>query len=268
MLTATSVLVVIVAAAVLAPILAPHDPNRQLDIVALKDLPPSRAFPFGTDPVSRDVLSRVLYGGRVSLLVGFLAALGGTVIGTAYGAIAGFTGGPVDNAMMRLVDAGMAVPRVLLILAVVALWGGASTPALILLLAATGWLPISRLVRAEVIGVSAREFAMAARALGVGRARTLVRHILPNVMSPVIVATTLSVGNVILLEAGLSFIGVGIQPPQASWGNIMQAGADRLVGLWWMSVFPGVAIVTTVMAINVLGDRLRDALDPRELPPR
>jgi peptide/nickel transport system permease protein len=260
---AIGVLAAIAAAAIFAPLLAPYDPTRALDIVALKNRPPSGAFPFGTDGLSRDVLSRVLYGGRVSLSVGFLAALGSAAIGTIYGAIAGYAGGIVDDMLMRTVDALMAMPRVLLVLTVIALWGGTTPGALIAFLAVTGWFPISRLVRAEVQSTKARDFTLAARALGATGPRVLLRHILPNVMSPVIVAATLSFGSAILLEAGLSFIGVGIQPPRASWGNIMHEATS--VSLWWLSLFPGLAIVATMLSINVLGDRLRDALDPRDL---
>jgi peptide/nickel transport system permease protein len=262
---AASVLAALALAALCAPLIAPHNPNQTLDIVRLKNLPPSTVYPFGTDALSRDVLSRVLYGGRVSLSVGFLAALGSVVIGTIYGAVAGYAGGAVDDLLMRTVDALMATPRVLLVLTIIALWGGASPAALIAFLAATGWFPISRLVRAEVKSAATREFTLAARALGASGTRVLFRHILPNALSPVIVSATFSFGSAILLEAGLSFIGVGIQPPRPSWGNIMHDATG--VSLWWLSLFPGLAIVVTMLAINVLGDRLRDALDPRELPP-
>jgi peptide/nickel transport system permease protein len=264
-LMALGVLAALAAAAIFAPLLATHDPAQQIDIVRLKSRPPSGAFPFGTDPLSRDVLSRVLYGGRVSLSVGLLATLGSVGIGTAYGAIAGYAGGVVDEILMRTVDAFMAMPRVLLVLTVIALWGGTSPGALIAFLATTGWFQISRLVRAEVKSARTREYVVAARALGATGTRVLVRHILPNAMSPVIVAATLSFGSAILLEAGLSFIGVGIQPPRASWGNIMRDATG--VSLWWLSLFPGLAIVATMLSVNVLGDRLRDALDPRDLPP-
>jgi peptide/nickel transport system permease protein len=264
-LIALGVLAALAAAAIFAPFLTSHNPAQQIDIVRLKSRPPSAAFPFGTDPLSRDVLSRVLYGGRVSLSVGLLAALGSLGIGTAYGAIAGYAGGVVDEILMRTVDALMAMPRVLLVLTVIALWGGTSPGALIAFLAGTGWFQISRLVRAEVKSAGTREFAIAARALGATDSRVLARHILPNAMSPMIVAATISFGTAILLEAGLSFIGVGIQPPRASWGNIMHDATG--VRLWWLSLFPGLAIVATMLAITVLGDRLRDALDPRDLPP-
>jgi peptide/nickel transport system permease protein len=264
-LGALGVLILLVLAAIFAPFIAPHDPVQQLDIVRLKSRPPSGAFWFGTDQLSRDVLSRVLYGGRVSLSVGALAALGSVAIGTMYGALSGYAGGAMDAALMRTVDALMAMPRVLLVLTVIALWGGASPGALITFLAATGWFQISRLVRAEVLSARGREYVVAARALGATGPRVLVWHILPNALSPVIVAATISFGSAILLEAGLSFIGVGIQPPRPSWGNIMHDATG--VSVWWLSLFPGLAIVATMLSINVLGDRLRDALDPRDLPP-
>jgi len=264
-LGALGVLTLLALAAIFAPALAPHNPIQQLDIVRLKSQPPSSAFWFGTDQLSRDVLSRVLYGARISLTVGFLAALGSVAIGTAYGAIAGYGGKAIDAALMRTVDALMAMPRVLLVLTVIALWGGATPGALIAFLAATGWFQISRLVRAEVLSARGREYVVAARALGATGPRVLVRHILPNALSPVIVAATISFGSAILLEAGLSFIGVGIQPPRPSWGNIMHDATG--VSVWWLSLFPGLAIVATMLSINVLGDRLRDALDPRDLPP-
>jgi peptide/nickel transport system permease protein len=260
------VLIVMAAASLLAPLLAPYSPIAQPDIVALKRLPPSAAHPFGTDQFSRDVLSRVLYGGRISLSVGILAVLLSSTIGTAYGAAAGFYGGIVDSSMMRLLDALLSIPRVLLLVAVVALWGALSLPSLVLLLGLTGWFGVSRIVRAEVLAMRDREFVHGARALGASDLRILGRHLLPNVVSPVLVAATLGVGHVIVLEAGLSFLGLGVQPPTPSWGNIIQEGSQEIRSLWWMSLFPGLAIVSTTMAFNVLGDALRDVMDPRQLP--
>jgi peptide/nickel transport system permease protein len=252
----------------LAPLLAPYDPASQPDIVALRSQPPSLAHPFGTDPYSRDVLSRMLYGARVSLGVATLAVLVSATVGTAYGAVAGFAGGRVDALMMRAVDALLAVPRVLLLIAVLALWGGVPLPLLVLLLGLTGWFGVSRLVRAQVLALREREFVTAAHALGASGFRVLARHVLPNALSPVIVAATLGVGNTIVLEAGLSYLGVGVRQPQASWGSIIQDGADQIVTHWWISLFPGLAIVLTVMALTAVGDGLRDALDPRQLPRR
>jgi peptide/nickel transport system permease protein len=261
------ILLALGVAALLAPLLSAHSPIVQPDIVEMKRMPPSAAHPFGTDQFSRDVLSRVLHGGRVSLGVALLAVLLSSTIGTAYGAVSGFYGGLVDGAMMRILDALLSIPRVLLLIAIVALWGTVSIPVLIVLLGATGWFGVSRLVRAEVLAIRERDFVAGARALGAGDFRLLARHVLPNVAAPVIVAATLGVGHVIILEAGLSFLGLGVQPPVPSWGNIIQEGSQEIRTLWWMSLFPGAAIVVTTMAFNVLGDALRDALDPRQLPP-
>jgi len=256
----------VAAIALCAPLIAPFDPNAQLDIVALKSQPPSLVHLFGTDPLSRDVLSRVLVGSRVSLSVAALAALFATTVGTLYGAVAGYAGGLLEDVLMRAVDAALSIPRVLLLIVVLALWGHTSERVLILAIGCTGWFVTSRIVRSEVAALRTREWVTAARALGAGPARMLFRHILPNALSPVIVSATLGIANVILIEAGLSFLGLGVQPPQASWGTIMQDGADALRSLWWMSVFPGLAILATVMAVNAVGDGLRAAADPRHAP--
>jgi peptide/nickel transport system permease protein len=255
----------IVAAAALAPLVAPFDPARQLDIVALAARAPSAAHPLGTDAYSRDVLSRVLYGGRVSLAVAFLAVLIASTVGLVYGAVAGFFGGIVDAALMRILDAFLAVPRVLLLLAVLALRTRVELPMLVLLIGLTGWFGVARLVRAEALAARQQPWLAAARALGAGNLRLLGRHVLPNVIGPVVVAATLGIGNAVALEAGLSYLGIGVRPPQASWGNIIQEASANPGGLWWMVVFPGFAIVGTVLASTILGDALRDALDPRQL---
>jgi peptide/nickel transport system permease protein len=265
---ALHLLVALVVVTLLAPALAPYPPAAQPDIVALKSLPPSLAHPFGTDQYSRDVLSRVLFGGRVSLAVAVLSVLVAISLGVAYGGVAGLAGGRTDGALMRLNDALLAVPRVLLLIAVLAALGQIRLPLLVVLIGLTGWFGVSRIVRAEVRSVGGTEFVTAARALGAPRRRILLRHVLPNALSPVIVAATLAVGNVIILEAGLSYLGIGVQPPQASWGNILQEGASHLRALWWLSLFPGLAIVLTVMAVNLVGDGLRDALDPRQVDGR
>jgi peptide/nickel transport system permease protein len=262
---ALSFLVFVAAVALFAPWLAPFDPNEQLDIIALASKPPSACHPFGTDIYSRDVLSRVIHGARVSLSVGLLAVLLSITVGTAYGAISGYLGGRVDGAMMRVIDALLSIPRILVLLAILALWGRVSLGALVLILGLTGWFATSRLVRAQVIALKTEEMVVAARALGARHRRVLWRHILPGVTSTVVVAATLGIGNVIILEAGLSFLGVGVQAPTASWGNIISDGISNVAGLWWLSLFPGLAIVLTVMAFNLVGDALRDALDPREI---
>ena len=260
---AFAAVVALIIVALLAPLLAPYDPIHQLDPIAMQTLPPSGAHLMGTDPVSRDVFSRVLHGAQISLSIGLLAVLLSVTVGTLYGAIAGFVGGTTDTVMMRTIDAFLSIPRILLLILVTALWGQLSVSALIVLLGLTGWFGVSRVVRAEVMAVSTREFIVSAQSLGAGRLRVLGRHVLPNVLAPVIVAATLGIGNVIILEAGLSFLGLGVQPPRASWGSIIQDGAQQVAAHWWVSVFPGLAIVVTVMAFNALGEGLRDALDPR-----
>lgn len=267
--TAFVVLLLLATSAILAPLLAPFDPARQLDIVALKDRPPSLAHPFGTDPFSRDVLSRVLYGGRVSLAVAALAVLAATTVGVAWGTMAGYSAGRwIDDVLMRLVDVGLGIPRILVLIALTAIWGHISLLTLVLVIGLTGWFMLSRFVRADVVDLRQRDFFVAAKALGATPRHLVVRHILPYIASTVVIWAALDVANVILLEAGLSFLGLGVQPPTASWGNIMQDAADQPAALWWMSVFPGLAIVAAVAASTILSNRLRDALDPRELPRR
>jgi peptide/nickel transport system permease protein len=257
-------LLLIALAALLAPWIAPYDPAQVLDAAA-RAQPPSAANWLGTDTLSRDLLSRLLHGARVSLGVSLVAVMVAVVVGTAWGAVAGFAGGWVDRVLMHVVDAGLAIPRILLLLGIVALWGSLSTPALVLLLGLTGWFGGSRLVRAEVRATRERDFVAAARATGAAPARVLVRHVLPHAMTPMLVAATLGVGQVIVLEAGLAFLGYGVAPPTASWGGLIRDGREVLATAWWMSVFPGIALATTVLAVNVLGDRLRSALSPKQL---
>ena len=259
------VLSLLYVAALLAPLIAPYAPTQQLDIVALQDRAPSLAHPFGTDRFSRDVLSRVLYGARVSLAIATLAMLMSAIIGTIYGLVAATFGPIVDAMLMRLLDAMLAIPRVLLLIAVLALWNPVPLWGIIALLGATGWFEVSRLVRAEALTLRERDFVAAARSLGAGRRRIMFRHLLPNVLSPVVVATTLGIGNVIALETALSYIGIGVREPSASLGTMFQAGTEAFVGTWWTAVFPGTAIVLTMLCFNILGDALRGALDPRQL---
>lgn len=260
------VLGVLYVAAVLAPAIAPYAPSDQIDIVGMKNHAPSLAHPFGTDRFSRDVLSRVLYGARISLSVATLAVLVSAVIGTLYGLTAAAAGGAVDTVLMRLLDAMLSIPRVLLLIAVLALWNPVPLWMLVLLLGITGWFGVSRLVRAEALTVREREFVVAARSLGASGGRIMLRHLLPNVLGPVIVTTTLGIGNVIMLEAGLSFIGIGAREPAASLGTMFQDGTEAFAGTWWGALFPGLVIVTTVLCFNILGDALRASLDPRHLP--
>ena len=260
---AVVVLGLIVLVGLLAPLIAPYDPAAQPDIVALKDLPPSLAHPFGTDPYSRDVLSRVIYGARLSLLIGVLATIVSLTLGVAYGAIAGYAGGLVDAFMMRILDAFLSIPRLLLLIGVLVAWPRLSIGALVVFLGLTGWFGLSRIVRGQVLALKHAEFVTAAQALGASRRRILWRHLLPNLVSPIVVAATLGVAHVIVLEAGLSYLGIGVPQPLASWGNIIQDGADQVARLWWMSLFPGLFMVLTVMTLNILGDSLRDAYERR-----
>jgi peptide/nickel transport system permease protein len=264
-------IVVLVALAVLAlaaPLVAPYGPNIQPDIVALKNHAPSLAHPFGTDEYSRDVLTRIIYGGRVSLSIAFLSVVVAATVGTAYGAVSGYVGGLIDSAMMRVVDALLAIPRVLLLIAVATLWNGLGIVGLVLLLGLTGWFGVSRLVRALVMSAREDEFVTAARALGASHTRILVLHIVPQVIAPVLVAATLAVGNVVVIEAGLTYLGMGVQPPDASWGSVFHDGMTALASTWWVSFFAGVALVITVLAVNLVADGLREALNPRQLPAR
>jgi peptide/nickel transport system permease protein len=265
--TAGVVLLLVVGAALLAPVIAPHDPTAQLDIERLNSQPPSWSHPLGTDTFSRDVLSRLMWGARISLTVAVVAVSLSMTLGILVGALAGYAGGVVDAVLMRLVDTALSIPRLLLLIAVVALWQDIGLAALTLLLAGTGWFTVSRLVRAETLVVRERDFVVAARMLGASPWRILTRHVLPNVAAPGLVAATLGIANVILLEAGLSYLGIGVRAPTASWGGIIQDGAERVSDLWWLTLFPGLAILLTVFACNALGDALRDALDPRQLPP-
>jgi peptide/nickel transport system permease protein len=260
---AAILLSLIILVGVLAPLIAPYDPAAQPDIVAMKDLPPSLAHPFGTDPYSRDVLSRVLYGARLSLTIGILATFVSLTVGVAYGAIAGYLGGMVDAVMMRVLDALLSIPRLLLLLGVLVAWPHLSIGALILFLGLTGWFGLSRLVRGQVLALKHAEFVTAAQALGASRRRILWRHLLPNLVSPIAVAATLGVAHVIVLEAGLSFLGIGVPQPLASWGNIIQDGVDQIATLWWMSLFPGLFMVLTVVTLNILGEALRDSYERR-----
>src|ERR1700693_2700815 len=257
------ILATIVLVGLLAPLIAPYDPAAQPDIVALKSLAPSLAHPFGTDPYSRDVLSRVIYGARLSLAIGLLATLVSLTLGVAYGAISGYACGAADAVMMRVLDAFLAIPRLLLLLGILVAWPQLSIGALVLFLGLTGWFGVSRIVRGQVLALKHAEFVTAAQALGASRRRILWRHLLPNIVSPIVVAAPVGVAHVIVLEAGLSYLGIGVPPPLASWGNIIQDGADQVATLWWMLLFPCLFMVFTVMTLNILGEALRDAYERR-----
>ena len=257
------VLVTFVAAALAAPLLSNYDYREQPSADAGKNQPPSREHPFGTDHLSRDVLARVLRGARTSLGVGAASVLVAVTLGVLVGATAGFAGGWFDAVAMRCVDALMSVPRLLLLVVLRASIGAPTTLDVILLLGLTGWPAMSRIVRAEARTHRERELVLAAKASGATGARTLLRHVLPGLAGPVVVATTLALATVIPLEAGLAYLGLGVAPPAPSWGSII-LDADRPAETWWLVLFPAVAIITIVLAVNTLGDRLRDALSPRE----
>ena len=250
-------------AALLTPYLAPYDPAAQgVDLVATRFQPPSPAHPMGTDRFGRDVLSRVLYGGRTSLAIGALAVAIAITLGSLVGALAGYARGWIDAVSMRCVDLLLSFPRLVLLITIVALVRP-SIAVITLVLGLTGWMATSRLVRGEVLSLREREFVQAARALGLRAPRILLRHVLPNVASPIIVAATLGIGNTILVEASLSFLGLGVPPPAPSWGGMVARGRDVMLEAPWITIFPGLAIVLTVMSFNLIGDGLRDALDPR-----
>jgi peptide/nickel transport system permease protein len=248
--------------ALLGPRLLP-DPFRQFGIVELQSARPSAEHPFGTDQLSRDVLSRVVSGARVSLAVAAIAVALSVTLGAAVGLVAGYLGGAVDAVLMRLVDGALAVPRLFLLMLVLAVPTRVPLLALIVLIGATGWFGTSRMIRAEVLRLREETYVRAAEALGASRRRIIFRHLLVNTAGPLLVAATLGVGDVILLEAGLSFLGLGVQPPTPSWGGMILDARPVLESAPWVGIFPGVMITLTVLATNLVGDALRDALDPR-----
>lgn len=254
------IIILVFLLAMLAPMIAPYDPN-DINVKAIL-LPPSWQHWMGTDGLGRDVLSRMLYGGRISLLVGLVAVGIATAIGIILGAIAGYYRGWVDTVIMRLVDVMLSIPSFFLILAVIAFL----TPSIVnvmIVIGLTSWMGVTRLVRAEFLSLSGREFVMASRTLGAKDARLIFTHLLPNSLTPIIVSSVLGVAGAVLMESGLSFLGLGVQAPQASWGNILTDGKDYIQFAWWLSLFPGLAILITVLGYNLLGEGLRDALDPR-----
>jgi peptide/nickel transport system permease protein len=246
--------------AILAPVISPYDPN-DINVKAIL-LAPSWQHWMGTDGLGRDVLSRMLHGGRISLLVGLVAVGIATAIGIILGAIAGYYRGWVDTFIMRLVDVMLSIPSFFLILAVIAFL----TPSIwniMIVIGLTSWMGVTRLVRAEFLSLSGREFVLASRTLGAKDARLIFTHLLPNSLTPIIVSAVLGVAGAVLMESGLSFLGLGVQAPQASWGNILTDGKEYIQFAWWLSLFPGLAILITVLGYNLLGEGLRDALDPR-----
>ena len=254
------VVIVLVLLAVLAPVLSPWDPHRP-DVRKILE-PPSKRHWLGTDQLGRDVLSRMLYGARVSLAVGFVSVGIAALIGVMVGALAGYAGGGIDNAVMRVVDLMLVFPRFFLLLAVLAFLRP-SIWTIMAVIGLTGWMSVARLVRAEFLALKEREFVLWSQSVGATAFRVVWRHILPNAMAPVLVAMTLGIPAAILTESGLSFLGLGVQPPYATWGNILNDGKDAIEIGWWLSFYPGVAILITVLSYNLFGEGIRDALDPR-----
>jgi len=254
------VVIVLFVVSFAAPWLAPYDPDH-IDVRHVLQ-GPSQHHLFGTDHLGRDVLSRMIWGSRISLKVGFVAVGIATVIGIFFGALAGFFGGWIDAVIMRFVDLMLCFPAFFLILAVIALlepsiWN------IMIVIGLTGWMSVARLVRAEFLTLKRRDFVQAARVMGAGNARIIGYHLLPNAMAPVLVSATLGVAGAILTESALSFLGIGVQPPTPSWGNILTEGKDNISIAWWLSLYPGLAILITVLGYNLLGEGLRDSLDPR-----
>ncbi|NTU57765.1 MAG: ABC transporter permease [Chlorobiaceae bacterium] len=236
--------------------------NRQVTGDSKPGFVVSRSFVLGTDQYGRDIFSRVIYGSRISLSIGFLVVLISVTLGTVIGVSSGFFGGWVDNILMRIVDVLIAFPALFLILIIIATFGN-SIYLIVITLSFTGWMGVARIVRGQVLSLKEQEFILAARSLGLSNLRIIFRHLVPNALTPVIVAATLRIGSIILTEAGLSFLGLGVQPPTPSWGNIINEGRDSLLNHWWISTFPGIAILSTVVCFNLIGDGVRDALDPR-----
>ncbi|MCU0645578.1 MAG: ABC transporter permease [bacterium] len=254
------VIIILTFAAVFSPLLTQYDPD-EINLAEIYKSP-SWQHPFGTDMNGRDVFARVLFGARISMSVGFISSGLAGLIGVLIGAFAGFFGGKIDNILMRLVDLVLCIPSFFLLLMVIAMLEP-NIYNVMIVIAITSWPGLARMVRAEVLSVREREYVQAAIALGIGRWRIIWRHIIPNVMAPVFVAVTLGVAAAILVESGLSFLGLGVQPPTPSWGNILAQGRSVMQFAWWMTLFPGLAIFVTVLGYNLVGEGLRDALDPR-----
>jgi peptide/nickel transport system permease protein len=262
---AGALLLLIVTVAIAAPVLSPDSPYHQ-ELAARLSPPgwlPGGTWerPLGTDDLGRDVLSRLLYGSRVSLMVGFSAAIIGCVVGSGLGLLAGYAGGFLSDAIMLLADAQLALPFLVLAIGMIAVVGP-SLGVLIVLAGISGWTGYARVTRGLVLTLLEQEFALAARALGASTPRLLLRHIAPNLISTLVVLATLQLASVVLLESTLSFLGLGVQPPEASWGSMLGAGREYLNTAWWISVFPGLALMVTILAVSLGGDWLRDVLDP------
>jgi peptide/nickel transport system permease protein len=259
------VVVLMVLAALTAPIIAPHDPVSQtltarLQPTALHSQGTSE-YLLGTDQLGRDVLSRVIYGARVSLGIGLFGMVVGLIIGSTLGILAGFTRGVFEDVVMFMVDVQLALPFIIMALAAIAIFGP-SLPVLLIIVGIAGWEAFARVSRGMVLATSENAYVEAARALGASKFRIVMKHIVPNITAPLIVLATLNLTSIILLESTLSFLGIGVQPPMASWGRMISEGRDYLNTAWWLAVVPGVAIMMITMSISLIGDWLRDALDP------
>jgi peptide/nickel transport system permease protein len=254
------IIVIVFLLAIFSELIAPYNPD-DINVKAIL-LAPSSQHWMGTDGLGRDVLSRMLFGGKISLLVGLVAVGISTAIGVVLGALAGYYRGWVDTFIMRLVDVMLSIPSFFLILAVIAFLEPSITNIMIVI-GLTSWMGVARLVRAEFLSLSQREFVQASRTLGAKDARLIFKHLLPNSLTPIIVSSVLGIASAVLMESGLSFLGLGVQAPQSSWGNILADGREYIQFAWWLSVFPGLAILITVLGYNLLGEGLRDALDPK-----
>lgn len=257
------ILALLILCTAVGSILAPFTPDAQGDLLLERNLPPDGNHLFGTDKFARDVFSRVMFGGRISLSIALVVVGLSLTIGVAYGLVSGYFGGWVDAFMMRLLDFCLAFPVIFVVLVVVALYQPGHWY-LIPLLALTSWMDTARLIRSEVLSVKEREFILAAKGMGFSDVRIMLRHVLPNCLNPAWISAPLKVGEIILLESALSFLGFGVQPPTASWGSIINDGRQALGEAWWVSAFPGIFISLTVMSLNLIGDGLRHALNPRE----
>jgi peptide/nickel transport system permease protein len=259
-LVSGGILLIIVLVSALAPLLAPEEAANQVNPLQIL-APPSLTHPFGTDDVGRDMFWRTIYGGRISLAIGLLSVMIAMSVGIAVGCLAGFYGGFVDTLLMRFTDAVLSIPS-LFILIVLTRILGPTVPAIILVIGLLNWMQVSRIVRANFLALKGQDFVLAAKASGVDDRAIMARHILPNTMAPVIVAATLGIGHAIILEASASFLGLGVQPPTASWGSTLNRAQEVMVMAPWVAIFPGLMILLTVLCVNFLGDGLRDALDP------
>lgn len=273
----TILLALVVAFVVIGPLFYDEAQGNKTNVLN-KEKPPSREHPFGTDLVGRDIFIRTIYGGQISLAIGVVSVAISISLGTVVGLVGGYFGGWVDGVLGRITEALLAIPVLILLLVLSSVLSrdtstidffgrklSGTVIVIVLIIGLFGWMPLSRIVRAQVLSLKEQEFILAARALGIRDGRIILRHLLPNLIAPIVVAATLGIGTAIITEAYLSFLGFGVQPPTATWGNILTGAQERIDEVWWMWVTPGFFIVATVLAINYIGDGLRDALDPRSI---